>query len=239
MAPTFRPICPALLAGAVRGTEVRDITDDPARMAESRELLLQAYRPLMNGSASAFPSRLAEVVCDDEYARCGRTRTIATLTENREGGLTEVSCTIRVLLGEDNSSVHFPALEAMRFVVAQPDWPHRLAGVPDGMTAEFGRFVIHRRYRTTPMKAAGVHAFLTRRLYDCCLDTMSKRGTSALYAVMPTYMAGLCVRAGLEISELPFRLRTEDHEAAKVFQEFSTYWVANRPKLYRFEPLYV
>ena len=67
----------------------------------------------------------------------------------------------------------------------------------------------------------------------------SKRGTSALYAVMPTYMAGLCVRAGLEISELPFRLRTEDPEAAKVFQEFSTYWVANRPKLYRFEPLYV
>jgi hypothetical protein len=232
-------ICSPLLSRVVDSTEVRDISNHPEHMEEARLLLVAAYQRFANPAAGLTPDRVRATVCEDEYMLAGWTHTIAAFTTDGRGSKATLSCALRVMVGQKDQAGSMPAIEAMRFVDALPSWPHTTHVHEPNSIAEFGRYVLHPRYRTVPMKEAGIPAFLTRRLYEGCVSAVADKHPRFLYAIMPQFMASVCVRGGLQIREVPCRLRTDDREATRLFHDFSGYWMNSNPKLYQFLPLYV
>ena len=232
-----KAMCQPLLAGAIRNSRACDITGDPRWMAEANALVMEAYGRFAGADAKISDADMREALSEDPYAVGGKAHTIAVIVTDPETGAREMAATIRVVVS--NVDHDLPPIEAMQLVCPLECWPHRTAGVSDRQIAEFGRFVIAPKYRTAPMKAAGVHAFLTRSMYEPCMSSVAGHDVRAIYAIMPKYMSDLCIRGGLRIREIPSRLRFEDNQASRLFREFSNYWVKCSPKLWEFLPLYV
>jgi hypothetical protein len=66
------------------------------------------------------------------------------------------------------------------------------------------------------------------------MDLVVRHHVRILYAIMPPYVTGLLDRAGIPLTEIESKLKTEDALAASVFDQFSLYWQRAGPKLYYF-----
>jgi hypothetical protein len=208
-----------------------DITDDFLLMERARWLTAEAYAALADPSVGI--EEVFAVVSRDSYEEQGRARTIAALSTDPETGASEIVGLVRVVIGEMRpANEEAPPIDAMNFVEPAEGWPHTGRGLNDSQIAELGRFLIVAKFRTSEMRQAGVPAWLTRRLYEAAARVMRERGGRMLYAIMPPYMTRLVGQAGIRICEVPSRLKTEDPLAARVFDQFSAYWLRSAPKLY-------
>ena len=216
-----------------RHIETRDVTCDPALMHDVIQQVAMAYTALASPGAALSLKQVDAEVCCDPYSTPDRSTTLAALMPTEAQGNLCLAGTIRVVFGDSFGDADHPAIESMRFMVPLEEWPHRQIGLNDSSIAEFGRFVIADRFRTTEMNSAGVTSAISRSLCESALELVRSRGKRALYAIMPAHMAGMGIRGGCPVMEIPSRLRLECPYASGVIRRFETYWLHQSPRLYQ------
>lgn len=222
-----------LLAQLARNTVAVDVTRQPVWLERAKRLIAEGYAKLADRTRPPSPEELFNDVCNDAYERHARSHTIVTMTK-ADDECQEISSVARVVIGSSVTNGLAP-IDAMNFVEPLTAWPHRALGWDDSRAAEIGRFVIADKYKTGPMRKAGAHAFLTRRLFDRCAAVANSRGTAGFYAILPAYSKTLLGQTGVQLREIPSRLRTEDARAADIFSRYSLYWERSAPRLYLLE----
>ena len=215
-------------------TEVVDITEDYLWMEQARGVIAHAYSELANPKYGMTLEDIIPVVSNDYYELNGQARTFAALMTYADSGAKIIVGLGRVVVGRvTNEITPHPPIDAMAFIEPLDGWPKPAIGAPP-VVAEFGRFMIVAECRTPMARETGLHAKIGKFIYDRVTDVVRHHSAKTLYAIMPPYMVRVVRQAGVRITEIPSRLRTEDPEAAMVFDRFSLYWQHAHPKLYEF-----
>jgi hypothetical protein len=210
-----------------------DVTRDAKFMPRAQRMVASGYHALTAPESGLTTESVYEMLCADEYGHNHRAHTLAIITQPVDDAPARISGCARVVISPGGVSDSVPALDAMNFVVPLSGWPHEQSGIPQP-AAEIGRFVIDAQFRTPEMRSNDVPQQITRAIYQGALDIIRPLGITCLYAIMPGYASRLLLQAGIELEELPCRLRMDDPEACRIFNLFPFYWKRSEPKLYRF-----
>jgi hypothetical protein len=226
--------CAILLSRA----EVRDITDHPEWLAEANREIAAGYRRLADPTRGVGLGETMTALCEDGYERHGRSRTFAVFVAGTGSGAMEseareLAGVVRLVIGRSQGAPRDVApIDAMNFVSPRGGWPHRRYGVRDDQIGEIGRFVILEKFRRPRRGAEGGQVTITGLLLQAVYRSCRRSGLRRLYAIMPPQVADLVTRTGAVLNNVPMLLRQEDEHAARIFEQFSTYWRRMEPRLY-------
>jgi hypothetical protein len=224
---------PALPAPARRSCpiEVRDVTDDAEWSEIAKRTVAHAYSTL--ASPHVAPEQVYAKFCIDQDGGQRHDRVLAAFAPGRPRSAETFCGTMRlvtaVITDEVGSLPPIDVLQLMRL----PHWPHESAGAIRPIVAEICRTVILERYRSKPMRQAGMPECIIRALWSGCMDLAARYGATYVYAIMPTYVVRLLARAGIPVTAVEgSQLNDQDDTARAMFDTFQIYWRHSHPKLY-------